>query len=194
MLQGADDTMSIDWNLAVAVGMPILTLFLGALLNHLLISRPRLISYLGFVSSHRMEPDADGKPGPIVNTHSLVLRNSGKKSAQNVRLGHHFLPNVNIYPDITYHVEPLPGGGKEIVIPTLVPKKEITINYLYFAPATWDQINTHIESDSGPAKRVNVLLQPQVKPWLRNTIWTFLISGVVAVVYLLFEVIRWFAT
>lgn len=139
-----------------------------------------------------MEPDADGKSGPIVNTHSLVLRNSGNKSAQNVRLGHHFLPNVNIYPDITYHVEPLPGGDKEIVIPTLVPKKEITINYLYFAPATWDRINTHIESDSGPAKRVNVLLQPLVKPWLRITIWTFLILGLVAVVCLLFEVIRWF--
>lgn len=186
--------MNIDWNLVAAVGMPILTLFLGALINHLLESRPKLISYLGFISAHRLEPRPEGNPVAIVNTHSVVIRNTGRRAATNVRLGHNFLPNVNVYPDVAYEVKDLPGGGKEIVFPTLVPKKEISINYLYFAPETWQHVNTHIESDEGPAKVVNVLLQPQAKPWLLRTIWAFIVIGVIACGYILFEAIRWFAT
>lgn len=45
--------MNIDWNLAISVGMPVTTLFLGALINHLFESRPKLISHLGFISSHQ---------------------------------------------------------------------------------------------------------------------------------------------
>jgi hypothetical protein len=186
--------MSIDWNLAIAVGMPIVTLFFGALINHLLESRPRLISHLGFISSHRLEPQADGSAGAIVNTDSVIIRNTGRKAATNVRLGHNFLPNVNVYPDVAYEIRDLPGGGKEIVFPTLVPKKEVSINYLYFAPDTWERVNTHIESDAGPAKVVNVLLQPQVKPWLLRTIWAFIVTGVITALYLLFEAMRWLAT
>lgn len=186
--------MSIDWNLAAAVGMPILTLFIGALINHLLESRPKLISYLGFISSHRLQPQEDGTPGAIVNTHSVVIRNTGRKAATNVRLGHNFLPNVNVYPDVAYNVNDLPGGGKEIVFPTLVAKKEVTINYLYFAPDTWERVNTHIESDDGKAKVVNVLLQPQVKPWLLRTIWVLIVTGTITCGYLLFGVLRWLAT
>lgn len=146
--------MSIDWQLAASVGMPIITFFVGALLNHLLESRPKLVSHLGFISSHRLEPNADGSPGAIVNTHSVVIRNMGRKAAINVRLGHNFLPNVNVYPDVEYEIRDLPGGGKELVFPTLVPKKEVSVNYLYFAPDTWERINTYVESDTGPAKVV----------------------------------------
>jgi hypothetical protein len=186
--------MTIDWKLATDVGMPIITLFLGALVNHLLQSRPKVISHLGFISSHKMPPQNDGSPGPIVNTHSVVIRNIGRKSATNVRLGHNFLPNVNVQPDIAYEIRDLPGGGKEIVFPTLIPKKEVTINYLYFAPVTWGQINTHIESDDGPAKVVNVLLQAQVKPWLLRAVWATIVTGIITIVYFLIWAIRWAAT
>jgi hypothetical protein len=170
--------------------MPIITLFLGALINHLMTSRPKLISHLGFISAHTLKPQADGSPGAIVNTHSVVIRNTGRKAATNVRLGHNFLPNVNVYPDVAYEVRDLPGGGKEIVFPTLIPKKEISINYLYFAPDTWERVNTYIESDAGPAKVVSVLLQPQAKPWLIRTIWTLVVIGAITCMYLLFEGIR----
>lgn len=186
--------MSIDWNLAAAVGMPIITLFLGALINHLVESRPKLISHLGFISSHRLQPQADGTPGAVVNTHSVIIKNTGRRAATNVRLGHSFLPNVNVYPDVAYEVRELPGGGKEIVFPTLVPKKEVSVNYLYFAPDTWERVNTHIESDDGPAKVVTVLLQPQPKPWLLKLIWALIVIGVITCGYLLFETIRWLTT
>lgn len=186
--------MTIDWQLAASVGMPIITLFVGALMNHLLESRPKLVSHLGFISSHRLAPNADGSPGAIVNTHSVVIRNMGRKAATNVRLGHNFLPNVNVYPDVEYELRDLPGGGKELVFPTLVPKKEVSVNYLYFAPDTWERVNTHVESDAGPAKVVPVLLQPQPRPWQRRTDWTLIVIGIVACAYVLFEGIRWIAT
>jgi hypothetical protein len=186
--------MSIDWNLAAAVGMPVVTLFLGAMINHLFESRPKLISHLGFISSHQLGPQLDGTSGSVVNTHSVIIKNAGRKVARNVRLGHNFLPNIYVYPDVAYEVRDLPGGGKEIVFPTLVPKKEVTVNYLYFAPVTWEKINTHVESDDGPAKVITVLLQPQAKPWLVRVIWALLVIGLIAVAYLLFEAIRWMAT
>lgn len=186
--------MTIDWSLAIAVGMPILTLFVGALINHLLESRPKLIAHLGFISAHQLEPQEDGTPGTIVNTHSVIIKNMGRKAAANVRLGHNFLPNVNVYPDVSYEIRDLPGGGKEIVFPTLIPKKQVSVNYLYFAPDTWEKVNTHIESDSGPAKVVNVLLQPQIKPWVQKLIWVLIVTGIITLGYFLFEVIGWLAT
>lgn len=186
--------MSIDWNLVAAVGMPIVTLFLGALINHLVESRPKLISHLGFISSHRLEPQADGTLGAIVNTHSVVIKNTGRKAATNVRLGHNFLPNVNVYPDVAYEIRDLPGGGKEMVFPTLVPRKEVNVNYLYFAPDTWERVNTHVESDDGPAKVVTVLLQPQPKPWLLRLVWTLIVIGAITCCYLFFTAIRSLAT
>lgn len=183
--------MNIDWNLVAAVGMPIVSLFIGAFINHLFESRPRLISHLGFISSHRLEPKPDGTQSAIVNTHSVIIKNTGRKAATNVRLGHNFLPNVNVYPDVHYEIKDLPAGGKEIVFPTVVPKKEISVNYLYFAPDTWERINTHIESDDGPAKVVTVLLQPQPNRLLVKLLWTLIVIGVITCCYLFFVTIRW---
>lgn len=171
--------------------MPVVTLFLGALINHLIDKRSKLIAHLGFISSHSLKPQADGKPGAIVNTHSVVIKNPGRKAAMNVRLGHHFLPDFNVYPDIQHEIRDLPGGGREIYFPKLIPKKEISINYLYFAPDTWDNINTHIESDEGAAKLVSVLLQPQPKPWVLKTIWFLIMSGIIVWLYFIFTFLRW---
>ncbi len=69
-----------------------------------------------------------------------------------------FFQIFKVYPDIDYKIENLPGGSKDIIIPRMTPKKEITISYLYFPPTTYNQISTTVESDAGPAKIVNVRL------------------------------------
>lgn len=89
---------------------------------------------------------------------------------------------VNISPDIQYEIKDLPAGGKEILIPKLVPKKEITISYLYYPPTTWNEINTHLESDNGPLKVVQVLLQIQPPKWVLWIIWILIIVGLISVV------------
>lgn len=184
--------MDIDWELAATIGVPIITLFLGAIFNHFAERRPKLVSHLGFISSHKLEDHADGTPGPRVNTHSVIVRNTGREAAENVRLGHNFLPRINVYPDVDYEIHELPGGGKEIVFPKLVPKKEVSITYLYFAPDTWDGVNTHIESDSGPAKVVTALLQVQPPNWYLNILRGLILLGLTTSVYFLVLGIRWF--
>jgi hypothetical protein len=209
------NAMDINWPLVVQIGSPILTLFAGAFLNHLLERRERVIAHLGHIASFKLEGTKNEKredhetveddkvvatqsddlsetePRPEdrwVYTHSVVVRNTGRKTATNVRLGHNILPNVTISPDIDYSIKELPGGGKDIVIPKLVPKKEITISYLYFPPLTWGQINTHLESDNGPIKVIKVLLQGQPPKWLLGIIWTLLIVGLIGVVYSVVEI------
>jgi hypothetical protein len=83
------------------------------------------------------------------------------------------------------------GGQKEIVIPKLIPKKQITITYLYVPPLTWDKVNTHLESDSGPIKVLNVLPTVQLPKWLLLLLWTLIGYGTIGVLYTLYEVYKW---
>jgi len=182
--------MTIDWNIAVQIAAPIVSLFIGALLNHFLTNRERLISHYGHVSGFKLAPIRAGDEPTYVNTHSIIVKNSGRKTATNVRIGHVILPDIKVYPDIQYSILDLPGGGKEILIPKLIPKKEVTISYLYFAPTTYNQINTYVESDECPAKIVNVLLQPQPPKWLIKLIWVLIVYGIVGIIYTAYESIK----
>jgi hypothetical protein len=183
----------MDVELIVKISMPIVSLFLGILINRFIENREKLITHLGYIASHKLAPKEEGQEPATVNTHSVILRNSGNKAAKNVRVGHNYLPDFNVYPDIEYSVNDLPGGGKELLFPTLTPKKEITISYLYFPPDTWAGINTHIESDEGKAKSVHVLLQAQPKPAALKIVWFFIIIGVIATIYSAIELFKWFA-
>lgn len=177
--------MNIDWVVVATIAAPLLTLVAGAVLNHLLEARPRLITYLAHASAFRVNPANGGAPYQV-HTHSVVLRNSGKKSAINVRLGHALLPDFQVYPDVQYQVLNLPNGGREILFPAVVPQKQITISYLYFPPVTWNQINTHVESDEGPVKVITVLPQPQYPRWFINTLRLLVYIGAVTTLYLIY--------
>ena len=178
---------SIDWQVITNIAMPIIALFVGAGIDRVLERRARVVSYLGHVSGIRLTRDE----GPIVvNTHSVVLRNAGRKTATNVRLGHQVLPDFQLFPDIEYSVRELPGGQKEIVIPSLIPKKEVTVTYLYFPPLTWDQINTHLETDDGPIKVIRVLPTIQLPRWLQVVLWGLIIYGAIALIYTVWMMLR----
>jgi hypothetical protein len=183
--------LEIDWSLVLNIGMPVAMLFLGVAIDRLWADKPKLVSHLGFISSHNVKSSDPDRPDTQVNTHSVILRNTGRKTATNVRLGHTFLPDIKIYPDIEYFINDLPGGGKEIVFPSIVPKKEVTISYLYFPPDLWNQINTHTESDEGPAKVVNVLLQAQLKPWQNRVIVGILGLGCISAIYIIIQLAQW---
>ena len=180
--------MQIDWDIVATIASPLIALFLGAMLDRVIESRPRLLTYLGHVSSFTVGQDTD-KPS-TVHTHAVVLRNAGRKPATNVRLTHPFLPDFQIYPAVAHNVQTLPGGEKEIVIPTLVPQEQITVSYLYFPPVTWNQINGQIKSDEGMAKVVNVLPTRQYPLWVQRILALLLLIGLTAVIYVLVFVAR----
>lgn len=160
----------IDLETVAKIASPIVTLIAGSVLKNYAEKSPKLLSYIGHVSSFTLQDEQKS----FVFTHSVIVRNAGRKSATNVRLGHHFLPtNLRIEPQINYTIETNPEGAAEIVIPTLVPKEQVTISYLYFPPRTWDQINSYTKSDDGYAKIVNVIPMPQPsKPvlWLARVL------------------------
>ena len=100
------------------------------------------------------------------------------------------MPDFTVWPELQHHVEDLPGSGREIVIPTLVPGEQITVSYLYFAPVTFDQINAGIISNEGFARQIPVLLQRVYPRWLSRTLAALILIGLIWVVYLVFYFVR----
>jgi uncharacterized repeat protein (TIGR01451 family) len=117
-----------------------------------------------------------------VHTHTVVVRNSGKAAATNVRLSHATLPqDFSVFPSVPFTVEHLQNGSADIVFPKLVSYEQVSIIYIYYPPLLFSQINTSCKSDEGFAKIVNVLWNPQPPAWRRYLSATLIAIGVVAI-------------
>lgn len=173
--------MVTDWHLVAQIAVPIATLFIGAWVNRWFEKRPALISYFGHVSAFKYSLQ-DGKQVDIY-THSVVLRNSGRRSATNVRLRHHVLPDFQIIPSVEHRVVELTAGAKEILIPTMVPGEQLTVSYLYFPPLTYAGINAGIRSDEGFASAIPVLLQRQYPKWFGRVMFVLALIGAGSIIY-----------
>lgn len=115
-----------------------------------------------------------------INTHEIVVKNSGKLPAKNVRLGHKVLPNYTINPISKYEISDISGisgGGKEISFHMLIPNEQITISYLYFPPITYEKINMSIKSDEGFAKLIHVIPTPILDTWQKISVYILLFVG-----------------
>jgi hypothetical protein len=181
--------VNINWELVATLAQPMIGFFLGVAGNRYIESRPALVTYFNHVSG--IPIDISGNL-VSVNTHSVVIRNSSRKPATNVRIHHRILPEHSICPGINHGVETLPDGSKDIVIPMLVPGEQITVSYLYFNPLTIDQVNAGIKSDQGFAQQVPVLLQRQFPVWVKRLRQIFVFLGMLVALYSGWYVIsRW---
>ena len=164
----------VDPELIAKVAGPVLSLVAGALVKRITDARSRLVSFLGHASAFTLSDEARTQ----VHTHSIVVRNAGRKSANNVRLTHGVLPpSVTVHPPIQYSIERNPEGSGEIVFPVLVPKEQVTISYLYFAPLTWVQVNGSTKSDEGFAKIITVIPTPQASKLVIALVWFLAFIG-----------------
>ena len=180
--------MQINWDIVVKIIVPIGTLVLGKYLDRWFYRKPKLIYYLGHASAFALR----GNPPGTVHTHSIVLRNAGRETACNVRVGHHILPdNYQLYPAVPHTTEGAPDGIKELVISRLVSGEQITISYLYPPSILWNQIHVYIKSDEGYAKALNVLPTPQLPKWAARILWVLIFVGSVSIIYLIIELIKW---
>ncbi len=185
--------MVVDWQLATEIAAPTLALFVGAGLDRWLERKPKLVTYYGHVSSFTLQNQNPGQSNIALHTHSVVIRNTGKRAAENVRIAHNVLPpNVQIFPAMESRTVNLPGGGGEIIIPRLIPDEQITISYLYFPPLLWNQINTNVRSDSGFAKVLHVLPTPQLSKSVIRILWGLIVLGSITLIYLLIKTGIWF--
>jgi hypothetical protein len=186
--------MTIDWIVVATIAAPLLAAILGFWINQRFENRPKLVAYYGHVSEFEIRPQGVDQQLFKIHTHAIVVRNIGRRSAKNVRIGHYILPaNFKVLPIIAHSVnDVLPGGGQEIVIPNLVPKRQITISYLYYPPLTWNQINAYVESDEGAAKILEVLPTPQMPKWLQRILWFLILVGTTTIIYLIYIGIKYF--
>ena len=106
--------MSIDWNIVTQIAAPIIAVFVTAIVSRYLSERPKLITYYGHVASHAFNSVVEGQQVTQINTHAVVIRNNGNKTATNVRISHNVLPDFKIYPETEYQVNDLPSGGQRV--------------------------------------------------------------------------------
>jgi hypothetical protein len=166
------------------IAKSIFLIFVGVFITRLFEKRPKLISYFGDVSSFLFTPPNGNQI--TVYAHSVILRNSGRANSTNVRIHHSVLPDFSIWPSTVHHVQTLPDGGKDIVIPTMIPGEQITISYLYFPPTTYRETNAGIKSDQGFARPITMLAQPKIPRWQIITVWVLMLFGVGAISYLVY--------
>jgi len=140
----------------------------------------KLVSYVGHVAAFVLS-DAERTH---VFTHTVVVRNAGRKAATNVRIGHRRLPpNIRLYPSVSHSIEPSEDGSGEIVIPVLVSKEEVTISYLYYPPLTWDLVNSYTKCDEGLAKIMPVQLSFKPSKLLIGVVFVLMFIGSSFLVY-----------
>ena len=154
----------MDVDLIAKITAPVLSLIVAALAKHYLEGKSRLVAYIGHVAAFR------SGDGPQTHTHSTVLLNAGKKSAANVRVPHGVAlagVTIQVYPPVHYMFEFSPTGTFQILIPTVAPKEQITISYLYQEPTVWNLVSYQPKSDDGLAEIVEVLPAPRPNKFIR---------------------------
>ncbi len=166
--------MNLDPEVIAKIAGPALSLIVGGVVKHYAEARSKVVSFIGHASAFTLQ----GEKPVIIHTHSVVVRNAGRKAAKNVRLVHAVLPiNITVYPPVAYSIERNPDGSGEIVIPALVPKEQVTVSYLYFPPLLWNQINVNTKSEDGFAKIINVIPMPQPNKAVIAGIWALVFIG-----------------
>lgn len=160
---------------------PIITAIFGLILKKYFQDKPKLITYMVQASAIPLRDEKNTH----VNTHSIVVRNAGKRTAHNVRIGHNILPpSYQLFPQLQHEVVTEgPNKPAEILIPTLVPNEQINISYLYFPPTTYNQIHSYCKSDEMSAKYVNIVPSPQLGKLQIFLLWGLIFVGVSTLVY-----------
>lgn len=210
----------LDFDTIIKLVSPVLVAIVGAIAKHIIEGRPRLITYLVVASEHPLAqappapvgPGANAPPAPVaevpapvpapaaapagpvrtvVHTHAVVVRNTGKKSAHNVRIGHEiFPPSYKVFPPVGHELEYGDYGlSAEIVLPVLTPSEQVTISYLYFPPLTFNRVNSYVKSDEAMAKTIAMI---PTAPWPRAAVWLLwfvLFVGASTIVYWLLRLL-----
>ena len=148
----------MDIDLIAKITAPLVSLVAAAFIKYHLEGKSRLVTYIGHVA------EFENDSGPRTRTHSVVILNAGEKSAPNVRVPHGVaLSTVRVIlnPPMHYSFESNPTGAFSILIPSLAPKEQITISYLYHEPTVWSQISWQPKSDDGFAEIVQAIPAPR---------------------------------
>ncbi|WP_429057188.1 hypothetical protein [Aeromonas veronii] len=182
----------MDTAAIVKLASPIITAIIGFVIKSYFEAKPKLVTYLVHASEIPLHDENKSK----VNTHSIVVSNSGTKTANNIRIGHNFLPkSFQLFPQLTHEITWGENESAEILIPTLVPGEQVNISYLYWPPVVWSQIHSYCKCDEVNAKYLNVAPTQQLSTFQKTIIWTLIFIGASRVVYWIFmQILAWVHT
>lgn len=179
--------MELNPEIIAKISAPILSVIMGGVIKHYTEARSKVVSFIGHASAFTVQ---GGEDSWVVHTHAVVVQNTGRKAATNVRLSHSILPpNITVYPPVQYSIERNPEGASEIVFPVLVPKEQVTVSYLYFPPLLWNQVNASTKSDEGYAKIINAIPTPRPNKIVSAGFWTLVFVGASFLFYWLVRLI-----
>ena len=180
----------LDWQLFVDVAIPALMLFVGVWVDRWLESRPILLSYWGHVSSFTYQ-QGDGNTG-VVNTHSVVIRNVGRRAATNVRLSHTILPDFNIWPRIQYHLEESTRFRPGHRDPYSSPKTRADHLLSLFSPDALSQTSTRVSGAMRVSRpRYLFCWNGNIQVGSISLHAVLMILGILTLAYGLFEIGSW---
>ena len=87
-----------------------------------------------------------------------------------------------------YIFEFTPSGTFQILIPTLAPKEQVTISYLYQEPTVWNQVSSQPKSDDGLAELVTAIPAPRPNRLVR---YSTIVLSLVGLSYILYWTVRY---
>lgn len=162
----------------------VLTSIIGYWVKRVFEGKANLITY--YVHASAIPLPLAQPPAPSqVNTHTIVVKNIGRVTAKNVRVGHNYLPSSHqVFPQISYQIVGKIDGVAEILIPTLVPNEEISISYLYFPPLVYTGVNSYTKFDEGSARVVNAIPTPQPTNLAKFIYLSLMFIGASTLVYM----------
>ena len=134
-----------------------------------------------------------------VNTHSVLIRNTGNQAATGIHLIHEVLPDavsISVYPQLHFARTPFKADnadvtfGGEIVFDRLRPKEQYVFSYMYPAPIRAHDIRLNIRHDQGYGSIHDF---PNVTPYLpkyKQVIFVLLMAvGFLVVTYYLVKLL-----
>lgn len=164
------------------VATPLFAVFLGALLSRYYDRRPKVLTWILHAGQVNLKNQDGDKHS--VRTHVLVLRNAGKKPAENVRISHNNLPQFSVFPTIEHEIiRDDEGTGGIIVIPRMLPNETINVNYLYFPPVHVGEIHAGIRHDEGFATEVRIAPNRQYPTWVTALLAGLMVIGLATAIY-----------
>lgn len=165
-----------------AVAAAIVVAF-GSYLVRRFLFGPKVIYYLGQASTFTLTAPSN----PVVRTHVFFVANVGKTRADNVRVGHSSLPkHFLVSPKEIGHRVDKGNGSDEIVFPTLHPKEQVMISYLYSGTQQWHDIHLYTRCDQCVVAKVEALTAPLEASWIRWGRRILFWLGIFAIIYVAF--------
>lgn len=178
----------MDWHAIGVIAGWILPAIAGGIITWLAERRPKLMAWFPASAAVTLHQLPGGQTPPVVHTHSVMIRNRGRKAATNVRIGHNVLPAFSLFPpSVSFTTLKLQGMEEQIVFPVLPPRTQVQISYVYFPPLIYSQIHAGVSSDEGPASARDVVINPRPTIGLVLIAWSLWAVGLVGVLFAVYK-------